>query len=316
MSDDSLTHADLSRLLGVSVTTVKSYRRKFPGFLPALASGKPLRFPASSARVCADIRDAFARGLSVQDIHRILSTDFPELSKNRRLSISQTAPGPVAARVLESLARELAELTRNLDDALARLDRLESARAAAASPPLSPPAPEPAPEPPGRVIRIRTRDGEHQRFRLTPLGPDPDEAPSASPAASPDGAAAPGSPTPLQPPAGLLDNPLVVRSGKGEFLGISGVRSRHFRTCDLLDLMAARHPTAQAAAWSRSGEAWILTVPLGAEPFRQDHELTLEPTTTPRGNQVTLLTGMAVGGKPVPQSFLHAFLRQLGKEQE
>ena len=295
MSDDSLTHADLSRLLGVSVTTIKSYRRKFPGFLPALFAGKPLRFSPATAQVCIAIRDAFAQGRSVREVHELLTSSYPERSDNRHLSISKTSPAAVSALVLESLAREVADLTGRLDTALARLDQLE-ARAAASPAPASDPSPEP-----GRVIRIRTQDGGHQRFRLTPLGPDP---------ADTDDTPAP------QPPSGLLDNPLVVRSEQGEFLGIAGTRSRHFRLRDLLDLMAAKHPASQPPAWTRTGAAWTLTFPLGAEPYRQDHTLAVESCTTPRGNQVTQLTTMAVADKPVPHSFLHAFLRQLRKEQE
>lgn len=293
MSDDSLTHADLSRLLGVSVTTLKSYRRKFPGFIEPQNAGKPLRFPSTAVQVCAAIRDGFGQGLSAREIQAQLTSLFPSLSHNRRLSISDTSPAGVSARALESLAREVADLTHRLDAALARLDTLEARPAAA-------PAPEPEP---GRVIRIRAQDGSHQRFRLTPLGPDPDEA------AAPD-APAPGSPA-SAPPAELLDNPLVVHSPKGEFLGIAGARSRHFRLRDLLGILAARHPGAPAPVWKRTGAAWVLTLPLPDE-----HVLALESTTTPRGNQVTLLASLAIAGQPVPQSFLHAFLRQIGKEQE
>ncbi len=295
MSDESLTHADLSRLLGVSVTTLKSYRRKFPGCIEPLNAGKPLRFPASAAQVCTAIRDGFGQGLSVREIHDQLTSRFPLPSHNRRLSISRTSPEAVSARALESLAREVADLTHRLDAALARLDTLEARPAAS-------PAPEPESES-GRVIRIRSQDGSHQRFRLTPLGPDPDEA--AAPAAP-----APDSPAPT-PPEELLGNPLVVHSPKGEFLGIAGARSRHFRLRDLLDILAAKHPDAPAPVWRRTGAAWVLTLPLPDE-----HVLGLESTTTPRGNQVTLLASLAVAGQPVPQSFLHAFLRQIGKEQE
>lgn len=299
MSDDSLTHGDLSRLLGISVTTLKSYRRKFPGFLPALASGKPLRFPAQAAQVCADIRDGFARGLSVQDLHKLLTSRYPRISKNRHLSISQAGPEPDLAPALDTLTQELTRLGQRLDSALERLDRLEAAQATVHRA-------EPDALPQSRIIRIRTRDGEHQRFQLTPLGPDPEAPPAPAPAP----------PAPLQPPPGLLEHPLVVRSGQGEFLGLGGSRSRPFRLRDLLDIMAERHDAALPPAWTAKGDGWTLAITLGAPPFRQDHVLQLETTTTPRGNQVTLLSAMAVGDKPVPHTFLHAFLRQLGREQE
>ncbi|MEW5774793.1 MAG: helix-turn-helix domain-containing protein [Thermodesulfobacteriota bacterium] len=303
MSDDSLTHADLSRALGVSVTTIKSYRRKFPGFIPAITAGKPLRFPPLAAQVCVAIRDGFAQGLSAQEIRRLLTNSFPRLYSNRRLSISEALPAPDQdlAQTLDGLTQTLALLAQRLDSALARLDRLEYT-----PPPASPPPPDQdtAAEVPGRIICIRTKDGGRQRFSLTPLGPEPPAPAAPEPAPGP------------QPPQDLLDNPLVVRSEQGEFLGIAGTRSKHFRLRDLLDLMASRHAASQPPAWTRSGKSWTLTIPLGVAPYRQDHVLDLEPTTTPRGNHVTLLAAMAVGDNPAPHAFLHAFLRQLGKEQE
>ena len=54
MSEKTFTHKALADLLGVSETTVKSYRRKFPGCIPVASQGKPIRFPAEAAAVAED----------------------------------------------------------------------------------------------------------------------------------------------------------------------------------------------------------------------------------------------------------------------
>ena len=54
---DTYTHKDLANLCSVSETTIKSYRRKFPGFIPVLTRGKPIRFKKDAGDVCLKIRD-------------------------------------------------------------------------------------------------------------------------------------------------------------------------------------------------------------------------------------------------------------------
>lgn len=91
---DRPSHRDLARDLGVSVTTIKSYRRKFPEFLPPASHGKPLRFAPQARQVCRTIKDAFARDLSILEAHDLLKAQFPNLYKSRRLSISKIRDNP------------------------------------------------------------------------------------------------------------------------------------------------------------------------------------------------------------------------------
>ena len=76
MSEKALTHKDLSVLLGVSETTVKSYRRKFPGSIPVANKGKPIRFKPEAAGICLRIRDLFAEGMSVEEVGARLTQEF------------------------------------------------------------------------------------------------------------------------------------------------------------------------------------------------------------------------------------------------
>lgn len=72
MAQQTLTHKDLGEALGVSVTTVKSYRRKFPGFIPVAGYGKPIRFQPRALDVCRKIRECFEQGLSVTETEKRL----------------------------------------------------------------------------------------------------------------------------------------------------------------------------------------------------------------------------------------------------
>ena len=76
MSNKSFTHKDLSRQLGISETTIKSYRRKFPDAIPVASQGKPIRFTAEALAVCKRIRDFFDLGMSIPEIRLRLSSEF------------------------------------------------------------------------------------------------------------------------------------------------------------------------------------------------------------------------------------------------
>lgn len=80
---DTLTHKDLSKLCGVSETTIKSYRRKFPNFIPVHTEGKPIRFKQEAGEVCLAIRECFERGMSINETHKVLKGKFKEYRRTR-----------------------------------------------------------------------------------------------------------------------------------------------------------------------------------------------------------------------------------------
>jgi DNA-binding transcriptional MerR regulator len=91
--DESYTHKDLAALCQVSETTIKSYRRKFPGFIPVLTRGKPIRFTREAGDVCLRIRDCFDKGLSVNETLKVLREHFTEAPSARRTARA-AAPAP------------------------------------------------------------------------------------------------------------------------------------------------------------------------------------------------------------------------------
>ncbi|MHC1699887.1 MAG: helix-turn-helix domain-containing protein [Humidesulfovibrio sp.] len=316
MAQQTYTHRDLAGLLGVSETTVKSYRSKFPGFLPVAREGKPVRLHLESLEVCRRIRDLFADGLTILQTTERLHTEFKEYPLNRRLS---TASKQAAAKAPDSgLEARLEALTQAQELARQRMEQLEAevrnlATLEAASGSLvaellqelraARPAPQPSPQP----------SPQH--------GPEPVQPEARQPGAPPPaqaglaGAEAPAGPTvvtarkivtvhgqagavasyaldreprpeppfapPALPEAAFLDLPAVIRSDRGEFLGLPGGQS----VARLLEVLAP--PDGAPAAWFEEGpEAWSCEIALGPALVR---EFLFERTTTPRGNLVGLI---------------------------
>ncbi|MFH1913242.1 MAG: helix-turn-helix domain-containing protein [Pseudomonadota bacterium] len=111
--DEAYTHKDLAALCKVSETTIKSYRRKFPGFIPVLTRGKPIRFRKEAADVCLSIRDCFDKGMSVNETLKTLKEHFRESPSERRrtpepsrpvgagVAASDSGPGVVSQEYLD-----------------------------------------------------------------------------------------------------------------------------------------------------------------------------------------------------------------------
>ena len=292
-----LTHKDLAKRLGVSVTTIKSYRARFPGAFLALGRGKPLRFGPEALDACRAIRQGFQRGLSIDEIYQSLIKDFPGVEADRRLSDGgdlSGVPGGAAGtdgetnRRLERLEAMLAELvalgnrTHSLHvELLAKLDALAGL--------------------PG-VVRAAARTAD------------------ADAGGGDTGAGA-------IPPDDFLSLPVVVLSDRGEFLGITvpggtAFRLREFETH--LVRRAGRMDTGVTyqAAWSPRGEGYVLTLlggerrtALGASGHvpgaESGHEHFFRPTTTPKGNLVALFHRLRINGKDVSEAFLRAFFKQI-----
>ena len=126
----SYTHRDLAQALGVSETTIKSYRAKFPSFLPVAREGKPVRLHPEALDVCRRIRDLFADGLSILQATTALQTQFKEYPRNRRLSTAQANPAQTAqaeslATGESALGQRIEALTQAQHQAHGRMEQLE-----------------------------------------------------------------------------------------------------------------------------------------------------------------------------------------------
>ncbi len=134
MSDKALTHKDLSVLLGVSETTVKSYRRKFPGSIPVANKGKPIRFKPEASGICLRIRDLFAEGMSVEEVGARLTQEFgwrrPRNTEAARPSQKKGGPNidlsQSFATALGNMAKSMISLNQSHTGVLNTLKKVET----------------------------------------------------------------------------------------------------------------------------------------------------------------------------------------------
>ena len=145
MPNKAFTHKDLSQHLGVSETTVKSYRRKFPGCIPVANQGKPIRFSQEALNVCKRIRDLFELGMSIQEVRARLSSEFPWVSPEPCQPCAENtetvAPEPISERtpqdqadtargdlplIVSNLAKSMVNLSQQQAALFKRLEQMEN----------------------------------------------------------------------------------------------------------------------------------------------------------------------------------------------
>ncbi len=139
MSETTLTHRDLGRMLGVSETTIKSYRRKFPDCIPVANGGKPIRFTQEAGAVCLRIRELFSRGMAVPEVRDRLEKEFPWVGPATETPATEAAaPQPVITGPLEvelpqdytqalsTLAKSMVNLTMRQDALLKKMESVDA----------------------------------------------------------------------------------------------------------------------------------------------------------------------------------------------
>ncbi|ADU64291.1 MAG: helix-turn-helix domain-containing protein [Pseudodesulfovibrio sp.] len=329
--DDSYTHRDLAALCKVSETTIKSYRRKFPGFIPVLTRGKPIRFRKEAGEVCLRIRDCFDKGLSVNETLKILKENFKESLSARRSARTASAPplpategegGVISQEYLEKFfatAGQMMQGMAGLATAQAKSgQRLAKLEAAVES-----------------LIEVQQQNSEAFRIFLahskppasdtlpTSSSPDAGDAPSEKPVrarkivnvTTPDGdvksytlekTGADRSRSMERPSDAFLNTPIVIRNDQGEFLGVPGrLPLSAFVEALVRD---AEESGASLSNWHRDDDTWIFTM---QTPGGDSHALHFLSTTTPRGNLVVLLDRLDVNGEQTTPRFLQEFFRQV-----
>ncbi len=122
MSQENLTHKDLAKLLGVSETTVKSYRRKFPGCIPVSNKGKPIRFSPQAASVALRIRELFGTGMSVPEVRARLAGEFDWINEKLPEQVKKSVP----EQGLSGLARSMVEMSGRQSAMLKRMQSIEA----------------------------------------------------------------------------------------------------------------------------------------------------------------------------------------------
>lgn len=128
MSENTFTHKALADLLGVSETTVKSYRRKFPGCIPVSSQGKPIRFTAEAAAVATRIRDFFETGMSVEEVRARLSQEFDWISPDQPKAPARSGPelSPEISVGVSNMAKSMVAMAQQHKALLSRMQGIES----------------------------------------------------------------------------------------------------------------------------------------------------------------------------------------------
>lgn len=319
---DTYTHKDLAHLCGVSETTIKSYRRKFPGFIPVLTKGKPIRFRGEAGDVCLMIRDCFAKGMSVNETHKVLKEHFKEdlPARRSRASASPPAQGAISEEYLEKFFKTAGQMMqgmaglataqakaeqrlRKVESALERLLDLETGNRETVaallrerpveSPDFEPvnsftPPPSSEPEPRVRarkIVNVRSPEGAVESYAL-----EKEEVRVVD----------------CMPPDAFLNTPIVIRNDQGEFLGVPGRLS----LSGFLEILVreAEEGGSSLSNWGKQGETWVYII---ESPGKDTHALHFSTTTTPRGNLVVLMDRLDVNDKQTSSQFLQEFFRQV-----
>lgn len=319
--EDTYTHKDLANLCSVSETTIKSYRRKFPGFIPVLTQGKPIRFKKEAGEVCLKIRDCFEKGMSVRETNKVLKEHFKEQPVARQAAPrgqGQPSRGVVSEEYLEKffatagqMMQGMASLATAQARSAQRLDKLEKAvnnlieietrnselftevigRMGGSGGTQAPQ--QPAPEAPAAETKVRSRKIVNVK------GPE-GEVKSYTLEKSEETA------TEEMPPEAFLATPIVILNDQGEFLGVPGRLS----LAGFVEALAreAEEGGSSKAGWQCKDDSWIFSTTM---PGGDSHALHFLSTTTPRGNQVVLLDRLDVNGTQTTQQFLQEFFRQV-----
>lgn len=330
----SCTHRDLAKAVGVTVTTIKSYRRKFPAFLPVESQGKPLRLAGESLTVCKRIHHHFLRGLSVGETSKRLTEEFPALAAaahasepEQEANAAGSRPSAPASDKAFRSAEPLARIEALMGDLFSLQNRTHSLMAELVSKldtltgqlAVTLPAAYKA----GTEATARGRSSSPGSLRpagaatsggrVTPVL-SPSSTASASGRAQSSVETTPDANSTLnagaqKPEADLLGLPVVVQSEKGEFLGVTGKSGRPFALGQFEEylLRRAEGMGSFTAVWRREDPDWVLAL-VGQGQVHAHH---FRKATTPKGNTVALFVSLTVGGKTVSEAFLQTFLRQV-----
>ncbi|NDV24144.1 hypothetical protein [Desulfovibrio sp. JC022] len=311
MTAETFTHRELSSITGVSVTTIKSYRKKFPEFFFIVGHGKPLRFRKGADKLCLRIRDLFNKNLSVKQIHDKLLTEFESVKENRQLSenIKNSDNPQVSSDEFEKLAKTTAQMMNGLAalvtvqaKAEQRLARIEKSLKELVSTQSQAPSStemlqeikdilaasgglqQPERITAKKVVTIKKDDGQAESYSL-----DADRSA-------------------IEPEAEFLELPVVIHSENGEFLGLPGKPGHPFTLQELVYLVSSRKEEGASKVWHKQGRDWVLAVKSPEGPL---YELYFSMTKTPKGNIVSFFNKLDINSESSNHADILVFFKEV-----
>ncbi|SDK47088.1 hypothetical protein SAMN05660337_0556 [Maridesulfovibrio ferrireducens] len=309
MGTDTLTHKDLAATTGVSVTTIKSYRKKFPEFFLIAGHGKPLRFKKGADKLCLRIKELFEKSLSTKQIRGKLLIEFESVKENQHLSVTTESKN--------NSSLELEKLTRITMQMMNGMAGLVTAQAKAEH----------------RLGKIEkglfkliekhdsnNSDNEHliseiknifssatglpQSERVTAkklITIKKDHGDSSSYTLESDSSQ-------IYPENDFLELPVVIHSENGDFLGMPGKPGQPFTLTELVELVTTKKALNSNKIWRKEGREWILSFKSPTGPL---HELFFQRTKTPKGNIVSFFNRLDINSESKDQTFLLSFFREV-----
>ncbi len=337
---ETLTHKDLARLCGVSETTIKSYRRKFPTFIPIHTEGKPIRFKKEMGDVCLKIRECFEQGMSINETYKVLKGQFKEYRrKDAPKAPVMTGAEPPAAGVSKEYLEKFFETAGQMMHGMAQLataqaradkrlekvekaiealitaeDRSDEVYSALLAHLKGSPAEQAMPgASEEKVINVRGREGTKKYKLKKERAPESQPAPAdvqapepSEPAREPEPATDERSESEEAPHPSetFMGTPIVIRSDEGEFLGVPG----RVPLSGFIDAVVeqGKETGASLSSWERRDRSWIFVM---RNASGQTHELFFGGTKTPRGNLVVLFWRLDIDGKETSHDFLQEFFK-------
>ncbi len=341
-----LTHKDLSRLLGVSETTVKSYRRKFPGCVPVANAGKPIRFTPEAAEVCKRIRDFFEVGMAVNEIRRRLSAEFAwiDAKEPEERQPEKEAPAPCeehdravfqpVATSVASLAKSMVGISQQQNFILKRLEGLESRFENMDALSSGKQEGREHSDYAARLDRIEQElsvIGALLKEMAAGQGKESCETKASDRPAQSDFTAAQdagrheldsGAPPNCDAQTSSEDKekffvwsglPLFARNEHGQYGNVAGRGRSRFSINDLQAVLTHRiaPPDRHALVWQRSGtEIWLL-IDLSRNARKESWRLLLTPARTIKGMDILVAERVFQDGIEVSTSSLHEFVSEI-----
>jgi len=309
MSTETFTHRDLSNVTGVSVTTIKSYRKKFPEFFFIVGHGKPLRFRKGADKLCLRICDLFNKNLSVKQIRDKLLTEFESVKEDRQLS-EKKKNTQVNSDDFEKLAKTTTQMMNGLA-ALVTAQAKAEQRLARMEKSLKELVQAQSAEPSGTTELLQeiknilaSSRGLQQPERITAkkvVTIKKDNGQEESYALDADTSA-------IEPEAEFMELPVVINSESGEFLGLPGKPGHPFTLQELVYLVSNRKELGASKVWHKQGVDWVLAIKSPDGPL---YELHFSMTKTPKGNIVSFFNRLDINSESCTHSEILSFFKEV-----
>ncbi|WP_027720658.1 hypothetical protein [Maridesulfovibrio zosterae] len=309
MDTNTFTHKDLSLITDVSVTTIKSYRKKFPEFFFISGHGKPLRFRKGTDKLCLRIRDLFNNNLSVKQIRDKLLIEFESVKDNHQLSETKT-DSTVSSEKFDKLAKTTTQLMhglaalvtaqanseqrlRGIEKSLKKLVEAQSENKELNEDILnainaifnnSNSMSHPERVTAKKVVTIKKDNGQEESYAF-----ESDN-------------------TVQEPEKDFLELPVVIHSESGDFLGMPGKPGHPFTLSELVYLVTDKNEHQVSKVWHRDGSDWIMSYKTPDGPL---HELYFQRTKTPKGNIVSFFKRLDINSQSQDQPFILSFFREV-----